>query len=339
MTIYSQHANRGKIQILATYNSDSGVTSSTVTSVDDAVVAAAIVDALNRVSQSASMPVSIRDERSESHARYPSGHLAAITEPILRADLLTGKGEHGLWYEYAMLMLHQALADLDTATAGTPAPVRTAITAELAAETHGLLVGLHDCEEGASEEEEEEDEPARLWDFENPFLPFDGGMVELSRSMRERIDRLESGMPNSHRARAAEDLKLLYNVYIAVECGRTSLEEEYLLVSYEHDDTPSDGYYLDIQAPRPGPRHERPSWAISISQWVADNYDSDGEMTSAHGETVLDCILAEKPTAGEFISLLALAGSGPEQMSAWAKTPVGKSLAGTAFTVTSRGAD
>jgi hypothetical protein len=38
----------------------------------------------------------------------------------------------------------------------------------------------------------------------------------------------------------------------------------------------------------------------------------------------------------EFISLLALAESGPEQMSACAKTPVGDALAGTAFIVTSR---
>jgi hypothetical protein len=337
MTIYSQHANRGKIQILATYNSDAGVTSSTVTSVDDAAVAAAIVDALNRVSQSASMPVSVRDERSESYARYPSGHLAAVTDQSLRADLLTGKGEHGLWYEYAMLMLHRAFTDLDTATATMPAPVRTAIAAELATEAHGLLVGLHEYEDGPSEEQE--DEPARLWDFEDPFVPFDGGMVELSRSMRERIGRLESDLPNSHLAQAAEDLRLLYSVYIAVEGGRASLEEEYLLVSYEHDDTPSNGYYLDIQAPRPGHRHGSPSWAVSISQWVADEYDSDGEMTSAHGEMVLECILAERPTAGELISMLTLAGSGPEQMSAWAKASVGESLAGTAFTVTSRGAD
>jgi hypothetical protein len=44
-----KHANRGKIQIRATYNGDAGVISSTVTSVDDATAAAAIVDALGVV--------------------------------------------------------------------------------------------------------------------------------------------------------------------------------------------------------------------------------------------------------------------------------------------------
>jgi hypothetical protein len=53
MTIYSQHTNCGKVQILATYKGDAGVASSTMTSVDDATAAAAIVDALNRISASA----------------------------------------------------------------------------------------------------------------------------------------------------------------------------------------------------------------------------------------------------------------------------------------------
>ncbi|MGH7510946.1 MAG: hypothetical protein ACREMZ_15980 [Gemmatimonadales bacterium] len=47
MTIYSQHPQRGKVQILASYRGPSGVVSSTVTSVDSATTAAPIVDALN----------------------------------------------------------------------------------------------------------------------------------------------------------------------------------------------------------------------------------------------------------------------------------------------------
>jgi hypothetical protein len=310
------------------------VTSFTVTSVDDATAAAAIVDALNRISASASVPVSIRDERSESYAQYPSGHLAAITDPSCRADLLTGKGEHSLWYEYAMLMLHQALADLDTAIAELPAPVRTAVTAELEAEARGLQVGLHEYEEGSSEEETD-----RQWDFEDPFVLFDGGMAELSRSMRKRINRLESNLPTSHLAQAAEDLRLLYSVYITVEGGHTSLEEEYLCITYEHEDSTPDGYFLTIQAPRPGHPHGEQSWSVTIDQWVPDEYDSDGEIAEARGDMVLECVLVERPTAGQLTSLLTLAERELAQMPAWAKTPVGDALAGTAFIVTSRDDD
>jgi hypothetical protein len=334
MTIYSQHANCGKIEILATYNGDAGIISSTVTSVDDATAAAAIVDALNRASASASVPVSVRDERSESYARYPSGHLAAITDPARRAGLLTGKGEHSLWYEYAMLMLHRALADLDTAIAELPGPARTAVTEELEAEARGLRVGLHEYEEGPSGEETD-----RQWDFEDPFVLFDGGMAELNRGMRKRIDRLESDLPAHQLAQVAEDLRLLHSVYSTVEGGRASLEEEYLGITYEHEDSAPDGYFLTIRAPRPGHPHGEQSWSVTIDQWVADEYDPDGEITEAHGEMFLECVLAERPAEGALASLLTLAGSGPEQISAWAKTPVGDALTGTAFIVTSRDDD
>jgi hypothetical protein len=170
-----------------------------VTSVDDTAAAAAIVDALNRISASATVPVSIHDERSyRSSHYYPSEHLAALTDPSSRSELLAGKGEHGLWYEYAMVMLHRALGDLDTAIMSMPAPVRTAITAELETEARG---------------------------------------------------------------------------------------------------------------------------------------------TSAHGESVLDCVLVSRPTVGELTDLLSLVETGSEQMSRWAETPVGGALAGTAFIVTSRDGD
>jgi hypothetical protein len=331
MTIYSQHANRGKIQILATYNGDAGITSSTVTSVDDDKAAAAIVDALNRISASATMPVSIHDERPDRPSYYPSGHLAALTDPSYRDDLLTGKGEHGLWYEYAMLMLHRALGDLDTAMASMPAPVQTAITAELEAEACGLRVGLAIFGEGSSGEESD-----RQWDFGDPFVQYDGGIAELGSEMRERLDRLEEDLPESQHAQAAEDLRLLYSVYIPVAGNYATLEEEDLSLFFEPVDNPGDGYFLTIDAPRPGHPNGSPSWSVTISRWEADERDSEGEVTSAHGESVLDCALMSRPTAGELADLLSLAETGSEQMSAWAETPVGEALAGTVAVVTKR---
>lgn len=50
---------------------------------------------------------------------------------------------------------------------------------------------------------------------------------------------------------------------------------------------------------------------MTISQWVPDEFDSEGEIAAAHGETVLDCVLVARPTVDE--------------------------MAGTAVVVTSRG--
>jgi hypothetical protein len=107
MTIYSQHPNRGKVQILATYRGLAGVTSTTVTSVDHAAVAGPIVGALNRVSAYATMPVSVYDGRDGRFAHYPADHLDALTEPSIRDYLL--RGSHSLWYVQAMKYLHRAL--------------------------------------------------------------------------------------------------------------------------------------------------------------------------------------------------------------------------------------
>jgi hypothetical protein len=121
--------------------------------------------------------------------------------------------------------------------------------------------------------------------------------------------------------------------------GRTSLEEDYLCITYEHEDSAPDGYFLTIQAPRPGNPYGEQSWSVTIEQWIPDEYDSDGEIAGAHGDTVLECVLAERPTAGQLASLLTLAESGPEQMPKWAETHVGEALAGTAFIVTSHDDD
>jgi hypothetical protein len=186
-------------------------------------------------------------------------------------------------------------------------------------------------EEGPSEEEAE-----RQWDFEDPFVPFNGGMVELGRSMRERLDRMEGNLSAEQLAQVSEDLRLLYNAYITATAGLVTLEEQYLSISYEHEESLSGGYFLAIQAPLPSHPGGPTSWSVTISQWIPDEYDLEGEVESAHGETVLACTLAERPSAGELTGLLDLAESRPEQLPSWAKTPVGDALAGTAVVVTSR---
>jgi hypothetical protein len=113
MAIYSQHANRGKIQILATYQGPGGVVSSTVTSLGSADLAVPLVDALNRISALATLPLSvffIRDRRAHS---YPTGHITALTDQTARSSLLTGV--HSTWYEYVCFDLHLALVHLDEA--------------------------------------------------------------------------------------------------------------------------------------------------------------------------------------------------------------------------------
>ncbi|GEC05026.1 hypothetical protein SSP24_26810 [Streptomyces spinoverrucosus] len=77
LTIYSQHANRGKTQILATYQGPDGVVSKTVTSLGDSRLAGPIVDALNRISAFATVPVSVHDCREQRVDYYPRKHLAA----------------------------------------------------------------------------------------------------------------------------------------------------------------------------------------------------------------------------------------------------------------------
>jgi hypothetical protein len=332
MTIYSRHANRGKVQILATYNGSAGVISSTVTSVDDSAIASLIVDALNRISSCATVPVSVRDERTSAHARYPHTHLEAITDRDRRAELLTGA--HSLWYEYAKLLLHRALTDLDAAIAPTPAPVQTAIEAELGAEVLSLWAALREFEEGSAEDDAE---PERRWDFETPFVPFEGGMDELGVGTRDELDRAEEGLSTEQLEEAVSDLRLLRNAYMSGAGGFLLFEEGYLSVSDDPGPDGSDRYFLDIQAPLPSDPHRPPSWAITINRWDIDLDALENEGMTATGEAVLDCSLPDRPTESELIDLLSLSGRGQqEQLSAWAKTPVGATLKGTPFAVTRR---
>src|SRR2546423_4583694 len=168
MTIYCQPANRGKTQILATYHGPAGITSTTVTSVADTVLATPIVDALNRMSALATVPVSVYDMRG-NRQHYPRTHLAAFTQREVRADLLCGT--HSLWYEYACVLLHTALTDLDGALAATPEPVRIAVQAEVDTEVRSLIAEL-DVYHGGGDDDDQEAEQWRGGGVGTPLLRY-----------------------------------------------------------------------------------------------------------------------------------------------------------------------
>ncbi|MGW1682721.1 hypothetical protein [Saccharopolyspora sp. NPDC002376] len=210
MTIYSQHPNRGKVQVLVTYRGPAGVTSSTVTSVDDARGAARIADALNRISTCATVPVSVYDRRNGRPDHYPVEHLAALTDESARASLL--EGAHSLWYEQVKVLLHQTLSDLDEATTAVPAPVRSAISAELGAEACGLREARAVFSEGV---EPPETGNRRIWDFEDPFAPFDGGLEGLSGEDRARLDRFELDFTDEELNEGVADLRWLLDAALA----------------------------------------------------------------------------------------------------------------------------
>ncbi|ASU82589.1 hypothetical protein CDO52_07135 [Nocardiopsis gilva YIM 90087] len=324
MTIYSQHANRGKTQILATYEGSDGVVSSTVTSLGDPALAVPIIDVLNRISALVTVPLSVHDLRDRRVASYPSKHLAALTDRASRADLLTGT--HSLWYEYACLQLHQALADLDDALATVPEPVRIAIDAELEAEARELSEALAEYSEGIPMPETE---GRRHWDFGHPFVTYDGGMDTLSRDIREQLDRLEEGITAEEREKSIEDLRVLATAFSRCSGGLAFLEHAHLEIFAEPYD--SDGYYMSIQAPQPGD-DDSGSWDIGIGRWEPD--DPDEEDGSATGHIVLRCVLPTSPGADEIANLLNQLEREPNLLAKWAETPVGAALGGTKFVVT-----
>lgn len=329
MTIYSQHPNRGKVQILATYRGPVGVMSSTVASVDDAALAGPIVDALNRISACATVPVSVYDTRGDRFEHYPAEHLAALTDQSARADLLDGA--HSLWYEQVKVLLHQALADLDDATAVVPAPVRTAITEELEAEAHGLRDALAEYSEGI---EPPETEDRRDWDFGAPFVAFAGGEDGLSREDRDRLNRLERGITNKRLMTGAADLRLLLDAYTRCANNEAMLLVDDFTITDDPFGSDSDRFFLNVEAPTPNGAYGRDDWGVDISRWVPD--DPEDEDSRATGEPVLRCVRSAPPTAAEIVELLNRSGGRPEQLAAWVKTPVGEALTGTAFVVTER---
>jgi len=308
MTIYSQHANRGKVQILATYRGPAGVVSSTVTSVDDPATAAPIVDALNRISACATVPVSEWDERDGRFRHCPVDHLAALTDRDARPGLV--EGAHSLWYEQAMLLLRHALADLDTAVAAVPAPVKTAIGAELEAEARALQNELAG----------EPPEPRRVWRFHAPFVEPVPGLQD-----REKLNDLEHGLDQTQLEQAVADLRLLLDAYLRCADGGAQLIVEDFEISADPDD--EDAYFLTVQAPIVS--WERTGWNIELGRWVPDG---DG----AEGAPVLDCARSAPPALSEVVELLNRSNGQSAVLAGWAETAVGEALAGTAFVVTNR---
>ena len=330
MTIYSQHANRGKVQILATYHGPAGVMSSTVTSVDDTALATPIVDALNRISACATVPVSVWDERGRHFGSYPMDHLAALTDRNARPGLI--EGTHSLWYEQAMMLLHRALADLDAAGAAVPAPVRTAISAELEAEARGLRDELAEYTEGV---EPQEPEKRRVWDFQSPFVVFDESVSGLDKQDRDNLNNLEQGLAQARLERAIADLRLLLDAYLRCANGGAQLLIDGFEISDDPYDEDEDRYFLNVQAPMPNGKWDRTDWSVEICRWVPDGPQTE-DGSCAKGESVLDCARSEPPALSEIVGLLNCSDGQSAVLAAWAKTAVGEALAGTAFIVTKR---
>ncbi|MFI1202619.1 hypothetical protein ACH4VR_24755 [Streptomyces sp. NPDC020883] len=328
MTIYSRHANRGKTQILATYQGPDGVVSKTVTSLGDSRLAVPIVDALNRISAFATVPVSIHDRRERRMDYYPHKHLAALTDAAARAALLTGA--HSLWYEYVCLRLHEALADLESALVALPDTVSRAIRAELEVEVNELRVALTDFS-GASSEDEPEIE--RRWEFGHPFVKYDDATDTLSDETREQLDRREAGFTPEEREKAAADLRVLVTAHSRCAGMWASLDAPSCEIFAEPYG--SDGFYLTIQAPEPG--DDDVSWEIEIGRWEPDDPDEEyGDHTSATGNPVIGCALPVAPSADGIAHVLRSIEEKPLLLAEWADAPVGAVLAGTTMVVTKR---
>ncbi|MFJ4827320.1 hypothetical protein ACIP5L_29050 [Streptomyces bacillaris] len=328
MTIYSQHASRGKTQVLATYQGPEGVVSKTVTSLADSRLAAPIIDALNRISAYATVPVSIHDCRDGQFDHYPRGHIAALTDVAARAELL--RGAHSLWYEYVCLRLYQALADLESAVLVLPDTVSRAIRCELAVEEKELRAALADFSGDYSEGDPESE---RYWEFDHPFVKYDEGRGTLSDETRELLDRREAGLTAEEREKAVANLRLLVTAHSRGGGTRAALDDPSCEVFAEPSD--SDGFYLTVQAPKPG--DDEASWEIEIGRWEPDDPDEEyGDHTSATGSSVISCGLPAAPDADEIAYLLKSVDDKPRLLAEWAGTPVGTVLAGTTVVVTKR---
>jgi hypothetical protein len=336
MTIYSQHANRGKVQILATYQGPGGVMSSTVTSLGSFDEAVPLVDALNRVSALAELPMSVYDRRGHRVRSYPASHVEALADRQARDRLLTGA--HSLWYEYVCFELHRALVDLDEAIASAPDPVRIAVQAEMDKEVVLLRVAIAESDgtESAPTEGVE-----RLWEFDAPMIRYDGGMDVLSDEVRESLDEYEEAADDEERAIAVADLRVLAGAYaLCPEVEHLQFEAGHGLIydPYEHE-----RLFVTIGAPKPGP--DGPTvWSIDVDRWVPvdpdvriEDVDEDyfGTMT---GQGVLRCVLPGRPSAESLADLLGRLGRDPELFPRIVKTAeVGSPLEGTEFVVTALG--
>ncbi|GAA2840795.1 hypothetical protein [Kribbella solani] len=326
MTIYSQHPNRGKVQILATYQGPSGVLSTTVTSVENQAVAGPIVDALNRVSAYTTVPVSVQDERDDRYRRYPTDHIEALVDPEARLALRVGA--HSLWYQHIMLRLGYALKDLDEATASAPPPVRVAVAAELEVEARDLRHGLAEFSEGVRPPD---DATRRIWDNDAPFVTSEEA---LSDATRRRLDEQESEGDAADRRRAVADLQLLYDAYVKTTSTGARLELGEFLVEDDPWGDERDNFFLDMSAPLPDEDSPQDAWSIGIYRWVPD--DPGEEYGAASGDSILECRRSTAPDLDELVNLLNLSNGDDAQLAAWAATPVGEPLGGTTFVVTAR---
>lgn len=328
MTIYSHHAHRGKVQILATFRGRSGLASSTVTSVESVALAEPIVDALNRVSASATTPVSTWDTRFEPADDYPRDHLDVLSNPKERSQLLDCA--HSLWYVLAMWQLHDALADLDQELTTVPPPVRTAVEAELATEAKWLRVALAE-EEGADVSEEP---GQRLWERDEPFVyTEDLGLKERD---REYLDQHDDYDTDADRQVAADDLRMMLDAY--TRCSpdafvSISLEGLDFFIDPFDDDSGNHDFYLEV-----GPKMSvnplgLPGWGISIGRWEVDEVDDDGEAIGATGSTFLDASFSDRPRTADLTALLEASHS---QIASWATAAIGDTLDGMTLVVTAR---
>ncbi|MDX8031758.1 hypothetical protein SK803_16155 [Lentzea sp. BCCO 10_0856] len=331
VTIYSQHPNRGKVQILATHQAPEGVSSSTVTSVETAELANPIVDALNRVSACATVPVSVWDTRKDgdfSTDHYPTAHLDALAAVEARAGLLSGT--HSIWYERVKLLLHEALCDLDNALSAVPAPVRTAVAAELATEAHELRAAVA---EGFGEVEPTKHEHRRLVEWGNPLVAIGGHADKLNRDSREHMNTQERGLSSLERAEVIKDMRMLLDAYAL--CGSNA----YLYDEFTIEDDPHGleeiRYYLTVEASWPESTSPDEDWVVAIGRWDINPNIPGNEDETATGETVLTCAIP-RPQVPEIVALFDLSGGNAERIAAWAKTPVGQPLHGTNFVVTQR---
>ncbi len=244
MTIYSQHPSRGKVQVLATYRGLGGIVSSTVTSVEDATLAAPIVDALNRISACATVPVSVWDDRGGRFAHYPSEHLAALVDQEARSGLL--EGAHSLWYEQVKVLLYQALVDLDRVTSVVPPPVQTAIAMELETEARGLREALADLMEGV---DLPADDKRRIWEHENPFVALDEH-DGLDAGTRSRLNSAEQGIGDDQLRAGVADLRLLLDAHKRCANPYSELDvDSFAIIDDPYDDLP-DLYFLSRSRPR-----------------------------------------------------------------------------------------
>lgn len=325
MTIYSQHANRGKVQILATYLGPGGTESSTVTSVGSAELASLLVDALNRISALATMPLSVFDMRGRRVESYPVGHIYALTNPAAREGLLSGA--HSLWHEYVCFELHRALVDLDQALEPVPEPVRIAVKAELENEERLLRIAVAEHEDGVPAPDTGVE---RVWDFGSPFVLYDGGMSALSDEVREKMNGFEAEATDDQRTEAVTDMRVLAAASAECSVDGFHFDEEYLSLFYEPFDDKR--LFLNVDAPQPGEDHAT-AWRVEISRWIPD--DPDDEDGRASGHELLRCNLPARPAAESITNLVHRIDGEPGLLEKLVDAAVvGTPLLGTQFVVT-----